>query len=231
MKPIGISPGRRAFMRSVASAAPAAVAIGAGVAGVMANSTAGSAAPFQPRYFTATEWRLLVGLVDRLIPADREGPGALEAGVPEFIDLQMNTPYGYGALWYMHGPFVAGPATLGYQLEYSPRAMYRVALAGLDEQLRKQFSRHFDELDSATRDSVIGQLEQGKLDIGAAPAADFFNQLLQNTHEGYFCDPKHGGNRDMAAWKMINFPGARADYIDWVEQYGKRYPLGPVSSA
>jgi gluconate 2-dehydrogenase gamma chain len=55
--------------------------------------------------------------------------------------------------------------------------------------------------------------------------------LLQNTREGYFCDPKHGGNKGMAAWRMINFPGARADYIDWVEQYGRRYPLPPVSSA
>ncbi|OXC72726.1 Gluconate 2-dehydrogenase, membrane-bound, gamma subunit [Caballeronia sordidicola] len=218
-------------MRRVASAAPAAMAIGTGVAGVAMSSPARRESNFQPRYFTPAEWTLLVGLVDRLIPADIEGPGALEAGVPEFIDLQMNTPYGYGALWYMHGPFMPAPATLGYQLEFSPRAMYRSSLAGLDEQLRKRFSKSFDELDTGTRDSVIGELELGKLGIGAVPAADFFAQLLQNTREGYFCDPKHGGNRDMAAWKMINFPGARADYIDWVEQYGKRYPLAPVSSA
>ncbi|MFM0306401.1 gluconate 2-dehydrogenase subunit 3 family protein [Paraburkholderia sp. RL17-383-BIF-A] len=231
MKRVGISPGRRAFLRSVASAGPAAVAIGAGVAGVAASSTAGNTPNWTPSYFTPDEWSVLVALVDRLIPADSEGPGAIEAGVPEFIDSQMNTPYGYGALWYMHGPFVAGPATLGYQLEFSPRALYRSALAGLDEQVRKRFSKRFDELDASTRDSMIGELESGKLGIGDVPAVDFFAQLLQNTHEGYFCDPKHGGNRDMAAWKMINFPGARADYIDWVEQYGKRYPLAPVSSA
>ncbi len=57
----------------------------------------------------------------------------------------------------------------------------------------------------------------------------FFGQLLQNTYEGYFCDPVHGGNRNMAAWKMIGFPGARADYMDWVHQYGVKYPLPPVS--
>jgi gluconate 2-dehydrogenase gamma chain len=33
----------------------------------------------------------------------------------------------------------------------------------------------------------------------------------------------------MGSWKMIGFPGARADYMDWVGQYGKTYPLGPVS--
>jgi len=231
MKFPGIAPGRRAFLRSVASAGPAAVVIGAGVAGAVASSTGGNNSNWKPKYFSPDEWRLLVALVDRIIPADEEGPGAIEAGVPEFIDAQMNTPYGYGALWYMHGPFVPGPATLGYQLEFSPREMYRRALGGVDEQVLKLHSKHFDKLDIRSRDSVIGELETGKLDIGAVPAADFFAQLLQNTREGYFCDPKHGGNRDMAAWKMINFPGARADYIDWVEQYGKRYPLAPVSSA
>nr|WP_272901273.1 hypothetical protein [Herbaspirillum frisingense] len=48
-------------------------------------------------------------------------------------------------------------------------------------------------------------------------------------HEGYFCDPVDGGNKGMAAWKMIGFPGARADYYDWVDQYGRTYPLPPVS--
>jgi gluconate 2-dehydrogenase gamma chain len=39
----------------------------------------------------------------------------------------------------------------------------------------------------------------------------------------------HGGNKDAAAWKMIGFPGARADYADWVGRPGERYPLPPVS--
>ena len=29
----------------------------------------------------------------------------------------------------------------------------------------------------------------------------------------------YGGNRDMAAWKMIGFPGARADFMDFVDLY------------
>ena len=35
---------------------------------------------------------------------------------------------------------------------------------------------------------------------------------------GLLADPIYGGNRDMAAWKMIGFPGARYDYRDWVER-------------
>jgi len=232
MKTIGISPARRAFLRDALAMAPAAVAVSTGVAGstLARSASAASAQSFQPAYFTADEWTLLNALVDRLIPADEQGPGAVQAGVAEFIDLQMNQPYGYGALWYMHGPFVKNASPLmGYQLEYSPRTLYRTGLAGFAKAVQAAHGKPFDELDNATKDAVIGELEHGKLAIGDVPPADFFAQLLQNTHEGYFCDPKHGGNKHMDAWRMINFPGARGDYIDWVEQYGKRYPLPPVS--
>jgi gluconate 2-dehydrogenase gamma chain len=44
--------------------------------------------------------------VARLIPAEGAGPGTLEAGVPEFIDRQMELPYGHGAYLYLKGPFL-----------------------------------------------------------------------------------------------------------------------------
>lgn len=232
MKNIGISPARRAFLRDALAMAPAAVAVGTGVAGstLVRSAAAADAAPFKPTYFSATEWTTLNALVDRLIPADAQGPGAIQAGVAEFIDLQMNQPYGYGALWYMHGPFAKGASPLmGYQLEYSPRTMYRTALAGLENAVHAAHGKSFNELDDAAKDALISNLEHGTFAMGDVPPADFFAQLLQNTHEGYFCDPKHGGNKNMDAWRMVNFPGARADYIDWVEQYGKKYPLPPVS--
>ncbi|MGF6768433.1 gluconate 2-dehydrogenase gamma chain [Paraburkholderia sp. GAS199] len=230
MKKIQISPARRAFMRDVIAIAPAAVAVGTGVVGTTIVKAAADPQRYQPAYFSPDEWTTLTALVDRLIPADDTGPGAVEAGVAEFIDRQMNLPYGHGALFYMHGPFAQNPSPLmGYQSPLAPRDLYRHALAGLDRTVRTAHGKSFAELDAATQDDVIGQLEHGKLAIGDVPPADFFAQLLQNTHEGYFCDPKHGGNKGMAAWKMINFPGARADYMDQVEQYGKRYPLPPVS--
>ena len=230
MKVIGISPHRRNFLRKAVTAAPAVALIaGAGV-GVAANMAPAGA--FKPNYFTAPEWLALTALVDRLIPASPEGPGALEAGVHEFIDLQMNTPYAHGALWFMQAPFVPTSAPeFGYQFHMPPRDLYRSALAGLDRAAQKQLGKPFAELAEGQRDSLIGELEKGTLAIGAVPPKTFFGQLLQNTREGYFSDPVHGGNKDMAAWKMINFPGARADYMDWVEQYGKKYPLPPASIA
>ena len=230
MKIIGISPHRRNFLRKAVAAAPAVVLLVGGASGVASAVSTGESA-YKPTYFNDEEWAVLGALVDGLIPADAEGPGALEAGVHEFIDLQMKTPYAYGALWYMQAPFVASAEQFGYQFHMNPREMYRSALIGLNRAVQKKLGKSFSQLDPAQRDAVIGELEQGTLNIGEVPPKTFFAQLLQNTHEGYFCDPKHGGNKHMAAWKMIGFPGARADYMDWVLQYGKKYPLPPVSIA
>jgi len=66
-----------------------------------------------------------------------------------------------------------------------------------------------------------------KLD-GGVDSKSFFDMLLQNTKEGYFSDPIYGGNKDMAAWKMIGFPGAHYDYKEWVQRHGERVPFPPV---
>jgi gluconate 2-dehydrogenase gamma chain len=41
--------------------------------------------------------------------------------------------------------------------------------------------------------------------------------------------PIYGGNRDMVSWKMIGFPGARYNYLDWIDRHNERYPFPPVS--
>jgi gluconate 2-dehydrogenase gamma chain len=230
MKVIGISPHRRSFLRKAVTAAPAVALVAAAGVGAVASTTA-TTSSYRPTYFNDAEWTTLQALVDRLIPANSDGPGALEAGVHEFIDLQMNTPYAHGKLWFMQAPFVASTPEFGYQFHMAPRELYRSGLAGLDAAVKAKLGKAFAALDGAQQDAVIGELEKGTLAIGDVPPKTFFGQLLQNTREGYFSDPVHGGNKDMAAWKMINFPGARADYMDWVEQYGKHYPLPPASIA
>lgn len=231
MKVIGISPHRRNFLRKAVTAAPAVALIASAGTGVSLAAGTKAESAYQPSYFNDIEWQTLKSLVERLIPASSDGPSALEAGVHEFIDLQMNTPYAYGKLWYMQAPFVPSPPEFGYQFHMGPRDLYRSALAGLNEATQKKFGKTFSDLSAEQQDAIIGELEKGTLVIGEVPPTTFFGQLLQNTREGYFCDPAHGGNKGMAAWKMINFPGARGDYMDWVEQYGKRYPLPPSSIA
>jgi gluconate 2-dehydrogenase gamma chain len=190
-----------------------------------------STAPtYEPTYFNPDEWAFIQSAVDRLIPSNEDGPGALDLHVPEFIDRQMETDYGHGARWYLHAPFHPdADFTLGYQMKFNPREMYRVAVTELNTWCRQQHGKVFAELDGSTQDQILGLMQKGEISLPSMNTKEFFIQLLANTKEGYFADPMYGGNRGMGSWKMIGFPGARADYKDWVTQYGKVYPLGPVS--
>jgi gluconate 2-dehydrogenase gamma chain len=168
-------------------------------------------------------------VVARLIPADDLGPGALEAGAAEFIDRQMNTPYATGALWYMQGPFVTdAPAELGYQLQLTPQQLYRLGIAATDAWCKTTYGKVFAAQDSATRDLILHKLESGEMVFADFPVKAFFSLLVQNTREGFFCDPIHGGNKGMVGWTQIGFPGARADFMDWVER-NEPYPFPAVS--
>jgi gluconate 2-dehydrogenase gamma chain len=219
---------RHLLLRSSPAAAAALAFTAAGKN--PAHGQAGTTDSYVPKYFTAEEWRFLNAAVGRLIPSDGPGPGAVELGVPEFIDRQMETPYGHGAYLYLQGPFHPdAPPTLGYQLRYTPRELYRSGIAAANEACRTTSGNAFADLAAADQDHFITLLEENRVQLSGPPAGVFFAQLLENTHEGYFADPLYGGNRGMAAWKWIGFPGARADFTDWIDQAGKPYPYGPVS--
>ena len=186
--------------------------------------------PYVPTYFRSTEWEFVQAAVSRLIPAEGAGPGGIEAGVPEFIDRQMELPYGHGAYFYLSGPFhPESPATLGYQLRYTPRDIYRLGIVDANTAARKAHGKDFAHLDTTQQDPFLESMEKGLLEFPTVPSSALFAQLLENTREGYFSDPIHGGNRDMVAWRWIGFPGARADFTDWIDQAGTEYPYGPVS--
>lgn len=228
---------RRKFLRQVFAIVPATALAPAVVtqAGCSDSAAPGAAAQaqtdnYKPTFFTAAEWAFIQASVDHLIPADEYGTGALGAGVPEFIDRQMETPYGHGKLWYMHGPFhPEAVPELGYQLSLAPRDVYRHGIEQCNAWCTTQHGKVYADLDAATQVQILEQLEAGKIELDAVPSKLLFGTLLRNTKEGYFADPMYGGNKQMAGWKMIGFPGARADYADWVEQPGAHYPLGPVS--
>ncbi len=181
-------------------------------------------------FFTSDEASLVEAAVDRLIPPDDRGPGGKDAGCAVFIDRQLAGPYGRAEGLYMKPPFMPGAVTQGYQLPDAPAARYRAGLKAIADYVRSSFSgKAFGELPASDQDKVLTGLESGSIKLNDVNGADFFALLLGNTEEGFFADPIYGGNRDMAGWKLIGFPGARYDYRDWVERHNERYPLPPVS--
>jgi gluconate 2-dehydrogenase gamma chain len=182
------------------------------------------------RFFGQTEALFIEAAVARLIPNDEVGPGGVEAGVPVFLDRQLAGRFGQGDHYFLGGPWPKGTPEQGYQSRFNPSQLYRAAIAAIDKYVGANFNgATFSKLASDDQDKVLKGLESGeiKLDDGV-DSKTFFGMLLQNTKEGYFSDPIYGGNKDMAAWKMIGFPGAHYDYKEWVGRHGERVPFAPV---
>lgn len=180
-------------------------------------------------FFAAAEGAFVEAAVARLIPKDDLGAGALEAGVPTFIDRQLAGEYGRGQDWYMQGPWGEGEPTQGYQTRLTPASLYRTAIREIDDAVNKEGrAGTFAKLGADDQDRWLKQLEEGKVQLATADAKTFFQMLMQNTLEGFWADPIYGGNKDMVGWKLIGFPGARYDHSPYVTKYNQRYPLPPV---
>ncbi len=182
-------------------------------------------------FFSGAEASAIEAIVDRLIPPDATGPGAVEAGVPFFLDRQLAGLYGRGDHYFLGGPWPKGTPEQGYQTRFSPAQYYRAALSEIDKYASNNFKGSvFAKLSASDQDSVLKGLESGSIKLGnGVESKTFFTLLLQNVKEGYFSDPIYGGNKNMAAWKMIGFPGAHYDYREWVPRHGVKVPFAPVS--
>ena len=209
--------------------------------GLTAAQAAEMAAPeladYKPIFFSAEEWQFIMAAADRLIPAGGNGkaPGALETNVPIFIDQQLHSPE-FGDEIYLQGPFnVHAPATMGYQIPFTPQQMYKTAIKLVNQWTQNTYQKAFHELTLEEKDAVLIKVNKNDgIDFAALgeenmKASQFFSQLLADTKHGYLADPMYGGNKGMKAWIAIGFPGARASFTEWVKQHNVPYPLGPVS--
>jgi gluconate 2-dehydrogenase gamma chain len=181
-------------------------------------------------FFTADEGAAIEAFADRIIPADSETPGGKEAGSAIFIDRQLAGPYGRQEGLYVRPPFLKGLKQQGPQDEAGPAQQYRTGLAALDRHCRAAYGgKAFAELADADKDATLAGLESSTVKLDGADGKAFFEMALKDVQQGFFADPIYGGNRDMVAWRMIGYPGARYDYRDWVGRHNERFPLPPVS--
>ena len=196
-------------------------------------------APVKPgpwTFFTEPEAAALGALADRIIPPDPQTPGGKDAGCVVFVDRQLSGAYGRREGLYVSGPFEHGTQEQGAQSPQTPMDLYRSGLAALDQYCRagtppSSSGKAFVELTAAQQDDLLQALESGTVELQGIDGKTFFEQVVKDIQLGFFADPIYGGNRDMCAWKMIGFPGARYDYTDWVGRHNEHYPHPPVSIA
>jgi gluconate 2-dehydrogenase gamma chain len=191
--------------------------------------------PFKPgpwQFFTGDEGRAAEAIADRIIPPDPQTPGGKDAGCAVFLDRQLAGPYGRQEGLYNAPPFQPGAKQQGPQSKAGPAQKYREGLAALDRLCKQKYAgKAFADLTAGDQDGVLKGLESGELKFDGADGKAFLEQAIKDIQMGFFADPIYGGNRDMVAWKMVGFPGARYNYLDWVNRHNERFPLPPVSIA
>lgn len=140
---------------------------------------------------TADEAALLTAIAARLIPADANGPGAVEAGAVAYIDRAL-----------------AGGLA-------SSREAYRRGLAALERYARSSRGAPFRDLSPIDQDSLLIDVETGAATGSGAgfdgSSATFFALLRAHTWQGTFGDPYYGGNRGYIGWDLVGYPGVRTN--------------------
>ena len=78
------------------------------------------------------------------------------------------------------------------------RKTYREGLLAIDSASAARFSRRFTELTAEQADQLLKELEAAK--------SSFFQLVVAHTMQGYYGDPRHGGNTDAVSWRMLGVP-------------------------
>ena len=127
----------------------------------------------------------LAAFVDRIVPADATGPGALESGAPDYIARAL-------------GDFLA-----------AEKPTIVKALADIDAYAVQTKGKSFRSLAPEERDAVIGAMAANEAKGFEPDSRAVFLRLRQLTIEGMFSDPYYGGNQGFAGWDLLRYPGPR----------------------
>jgi gluconate 2-dehydrogenase gamma chain len=162
--------------RFLQAATAAAAAVGSGV------GCGGKGTPW--RFLSVDEARTLAAMCDQIIPID-EDPGAAWAGCVNYIDRQL-----------------CGPLK-------RLRESYRQGIAAVNQSSRKLHGTEFAELAAPQQVEFLTAMEQGHLPDELwkqVSSQEFFGMVVRQTMQGFYGDPRHGGNRDAVSWKMLRIP-------------------------
>lgn len=137
---------------------------------------------YVPSALRTDEFAILTAAVDRIIPPDANSPGAADIGAQVYIDKALGGT------------------------KMTSLVSYQAGLKALDVAAG---SDGFAALGPDQQDALLTMAEVEKL---PGDPGGFFATLLQDTREGVFCDPIHGGNANFAGWDLMRYPGIKLNW-------------------
>lgn len=163
-----------------------------------------------------SDFAILEQATERIYPKDEHGPGAIELGVPYFIDRQLAGSWGLNGKDYRQGPFHEGGRSTNNSI-VNRGDIFLMGLRAIDAQSQKKFNITFDKAEKEQQNEILQAFEAGEVDMIGVTSGAFFSLLRQTTLEGAYCDPLYGGNKNMSGWKMKEYPGPVPSYANIIE--------------
>src|SRR5688500_746444 len=172
---------RRAFLRR-AGVVGAAAAV---PVGVFASEVATAPERERLETFTATEADTVDAMLGRLIPADQNGPGAVEPRVLRYVDRARSGDLA------------------------DSRSAYTAGAAATHSDARSRFGDDCAESTAPQQDTSLDGMERNVASGFSPSSRAFFDLLREHALQGMFGDPVHGGNADFIGWDLIGFYGVK----------------------
>ena len=135
--------------------------------------------------FDATQYATLRAVVDRMIPAD-DTPGGLDASVDQYL-LRFLQHDGAGFA-----------------------ARYLAGLDALQHEAQLRYQTDFAALPAPDADTILHAVARN--DTRATwlyDASATIDMMAEHSAEGFYADPRQGGNRNTVSWQMIGFEERR----------------------
>jgi hypothetical protein len=203
--------------------------IPAAVASTAVLASAGCTSPAVPapgvrvqRFFTGHEAAVVEHATARIAPgpgddpAEAGHPGAREADVTGYIDTMLAALGALGRsgtpppMIFAGGPWsnrhTSGPDLMDVFPGLDPvtTIAWRKRLSGWQQQYKKGIAT-LDKLAGGDFTKATAK-NQDKI-LATRSVSAFTSLLFEHTIEGLYANPEYGGNRGLAGWKDIGFPG------------------------
>jgi hypothetical protein len=170
-----------------------------------------------PIWLSDDQYRIVTAACERLIPSD-ETAGAVDAGVPDYIDGMLGAfavdPPRIWAGGPSSGRFggVAGFTTF-HPLTPLDELAWRMRIEGSLGIPEREFNGPVVGWQELYRQGLAAlgadfcDLSGEEQDARLRAHGEFTSLLYEHCCEGMYGAPEYGGNRDTVAWKAIDFPG------------------------
>jgi hypothetical protein len=171
-----------------------------------------------PRFLSDHEYAAVNAAADRLIPPAGPHPGGAALGVADYIDGLLGAFTFDPPLIFAGGPFSGRAGGDASFADFLPLSRYeelawRTRIEGSLGIAAREFNGAVRGWQAIYREGIAAlgadftAADGAEQDRRLAAQRELRNLLYQHACEGAYGPPEYGGNRDLAGWHAIEFPG------------------------